>query len=295
MRGLGSNGTANRLKLMRRFDSVAVRSGRNSPRVTASGQDGCVVSSRAVDWKTILGLSVLGALVTTVGSLLATVVKDFLLARSLERFKTQQQLRQVYLKLRDPLLLSTIDLVNRIAEIAFESTVNFLDPALLQASASRMTENSAHDLYYQRYKFVSTSYRLCVWFGWVEMYRQETTFLDSGQRKTNEDFEHHVQAMRSSLADGHLNDADDWLAWTDSLIFREEQRAIGERMLDASRRAAIGYAEFNTRLIPSGSHPTDPWIRLAVDFLSDLKSIPDADERDFRRARCLLLIKHGVP
>ena len=53
-----------------------------------------------MEWQTILGLSVLGAIVTTAGSLLATVVKDFFFARSLEKWKARQQLRQVYLGLR---------------------------------------------------------------------------------------------------------------------------------------------------------------------------------------------------
>src|SRR5258708_4145246 len=120
-----------------------------------------------MDWQKILGLGFLGALVTTVGSLIATVVKDFFFARSLEKWKSRQELRQVYLKLRDPLVLATIDLVNRIAEITFESAVNFLNPRLLQATPPRMGANCADDEYYQRYKFVSTVYRLCGWFGWV--------------------------------------------------------------------------------------------------------------------------------
>src|ERR1035437_8046900 len=74
-----------------------------------------------------------------------------------------------------------------------------------------MIANSADDEYYQRYKFISTLYRLCAWLGWVELYRQEVAFLDSGQQKTNGAFERDLDAIRSSLADGHLNEAEDWL------------------------------------------------------------------------------------
>jgi len=247
-----------------------------------------------MDWKTVLGLSVLGALVTTVGSLIATVLKDFFLARSLERWKSRQQLRQVYLRLRDPLLLATVELVNRLGEITFESSVNFLEATLLQISPPRMTANSAHDPYFQRYKLISTVYRLCAWLGWVELYRQEVAFLDSGQQKTNADLEKHINAMRASLADGHLNNADDWIEWTDSLIFREEQRAIGEHMLDPQRRSVIGYGSFNDRFVAPGPCPTDQWIVITTTFLSDLKSVSRRNARDFRRTRCLMLIKHGV-
>jgi len=247
-----------------------------------------------VDWETILGLSVLGAFVTTIGSLIATVVKDFFFARSLEKWKSRQQLRQVYLRFRDPLLLTTIELVNRIAEITFESSVNFLEARLLQSHPLRMTANSADDEYYQRYKFISTRYRLCAWFGWVELYRQEVAYLDSGQQKTNGDFEHLIGSIRASLADGHLNQADDWLDWADSLIFREEQRAIGESMLDSQRRSVLGYGSFNEKFIAPGSCLTNMWIPITINFLSDLKSVSGENARDFRRVRCLLVVKHGV-
>ncbi len=247
-----------------------------------------------MNWHDILGLSVLGAFVTTVGSLIATVLKDFIFTRSLEKWKSRQQLRQVYLKLRDPLLLATTELVNRIAEITFESSVNFLEARLLQAKPMRMIANSADDEYYQCYKFVSTLYRLCAWLSWVELYRQEVAFLDSGQQKTNTDFEHHIEAIRSSLADGHLNEADDWLRWTDSLIFREEQRAIGESMLDSQRRSVAGYGSFCDKFITPGSGPTNRWITVATNFLSDLKSVSGGTATDFRKARCLLVVKHGV-
>jgi hypothetical protein len=247
-----------------------------------------------MNWHDLLGFCVLGALVTTIGSLVAIILKDFFLARSIETWKARQQLRQVYLKLRDPLLLATIDLVNRMIEIAFESPANFLEKSLLNVNPSRMIANTADDQYYLRYKFVSTLYRLCVWFAWVEFYRQDVTFLDSGQQKTNADFESHVEMIRSSFADGHLNDADDWLAWTDSLIFREEQRAIGECLFDDQKRSVIGYGLFNDRFLSGGSSGENRWVTTALNFLSDLKSEPDEGTQDFRRARCLLVVKHGI-
>src|SRR5436305_520311 len=118
----------------------------------------------------LLEFTVLAAVVTTAGNLFATVLKDFLFARSFEKWKARQSLRQVYLKIRDPLLLATLELVNRIAEITFESSVNFLEKSLLETSPPFMTKNSADDKYYQRYKFVSTIYRLCSWLGWIELY-----------------------------------------------------------------------------------------------------------------------------
>ena len=105
-----------------------------------------------LQWHDVLGLSVLAAVVTTLGSLAATILKEFFFARSVERWKSQQQLREVYLKLRDPLLLATIDMVHRFIEIAFETQVGFLDSSLLKCNPEKMSINSHHDLYYRRYK-----------------------------------------------------------------------------------------------------------------------------------------------
>lgn len=242
----------------------------------------------------LLGFTVLAAVVTTFGNLLATFLKDYLFTRSFERWKTRQQLRQVYLKFRDPLLLSTLELTSRIIEISLESRVNFLEEKLLAIAPKRMTANSSSDLYYQRYKFVSTIYRLSGWLGWVELYRQEVAFLDSGNQKVNRDFELHLEAIRSCLADGHLNDADDWLAWEDSLIFREEQRAVGEYMIDTSKKSILGYGSFCERFITGTSESGSNWIKVVTDFLTDMRPVADQKRLDFRRARCLLLVKHGV-
>ena len=62
------------------------------------------------------------------------MLKDFIFARALEKWKARQQLRQIYLKVRDPLLLATTELVSGIGEI----TLN-LEPRLLQIQPARMT------------------------------------------------------------------------------------------------------------------------------------------------------------
>jgi hypothetical protein len=247
-----------------------------------------------LNWHDVLDFSVLAAVITTFGSLAATVLKEFFLARSIERWRAKQQLRDVYLKLRDPLILATIDLVHRIIEITFESPVNFLELSLLDTNPPKMSINSAHDFYYRRYKFISTLYRLCAWFGWAELYRQQVAFLDSGQQKTNADFEEHMQRIRSSFADGNLNAAEDWFQWVDYLIFREEQRAIGEVLIDTPKPFVVGYGVFNDRFVSDSSTQSNRWIRIALQFLANLKSVPEDGQRDFRKARCLLLIKHGV-
>jgi hypothetical protein len=94
------------------------------------------------------------------------------------------------------------------------------------------------------------------------------------------------------MADGHLNDAHDWEEWQDSLVFREEQRAIGEIMIDAKGNI-LGYSAFCEKFQPKSPIVPDPWIRVAASFLLDLHGT-NPEGKDFRRARCMLLVHHGI-
>jgi hypothetical protein len=243
--------------------------------------------------KDLFGLAVLGALVTAVGNLIAIALKDYIFARSLEKWKARQQLRSVYIKYRDPLLLSIFELLRRLAEIIYESPVDFLSAELLTSNPPVMVVNSAEDEYYQRYKLLSTIYRLCACMGWLELYRRDITFLDSGHNRTNAKFQSLVEKLRSSLADGQLNRARDWHKWKDSLIFREEQRAIGEVMIDGGGDRVIGYSDFCERFDAAENSSVKRWLNVAAGFLLDLRSA-ERSQKDFRQARCLLLIDHGI-
>jgi hypothetical protein len=103
-----------------------------------------------------------------------------------------------------------------------------------------------------------------------------------------------MQRLRSSFADGNLNAADDWPDWNDYLIFREEQRAIGETLIDTEKKSVVGYGDFRDRLLSEEPDQSNRWIGIALLFLADLESVPRDGNRDFRRARCLLIIKHGI-
>lgn len=243
--------------------------------------------------KDLLALTVLGAAVTTIGNLVATILKEYFFVRSAENWKARRELRAAYKKYRDPLVLSVVELLNRLEEILYSSPVHFLDRKLLTVSPSQPLGNDANDPYYQKYKLMSTVYRLCACLGWLELYRRDVTFLDSGHYGTNRKFERIVQQLRSSLADGHLNSADDWPEWKDSLIFREEQRAIGEAMIDNADEKVVGYGVFCEKFLPTSPASRDPWISVAARFLMDLECSQTA-QKDFRRARCMLFVNYGI-
>lgn len=241
-------------------------------------------------WTTLLGLSVIGALVTTVGTLIGLVLKERFLVRSFEAWKAQQAYQLILRKYRDPVVLAALELCNRLEEICLEYPPSFLTTTVLESSPQPSNRTAVQDDYYWRYKLLSTVYRLCAFLGWLELFRQDVVFLDSGHHDRNAAADAAVGQIRADLADGHLNEAKDWEKWHDLLLFREEQRAIGERMIaqGSSGRVVLGYAEFSDAFDDSASE-RHRWLRIACKFFVDLEA-----SRDFRETRLRRLLIHLV-
>jgi hypothetical protein len=146
-------------------------------------------------------------------------------------------------------------------------------------------------MHFRKYKLVSTMYRLCAFLGWVELYRQDTTYLDADDGSGARPVDRAIYAVRSDLADGQLNNARDWETWRDLLLFREEQRAIGESMIVTvgGARTVMGYAEFCDLFSDGASTSRVKWLRTAGTFLFDLEPAGD-----FRQIRMQRLIVHLV-
>ena len=232
-----------------------------------------------------LGFSLLIGLAAALGAIGGNFFKDLLPNLALEDWKLRRQLRAVFRKYRDPLLLAATELIHRLDEIERDYPPLFLRSVVRTSTPMAPTEVTTDDPYYQRYKLESSVYRLAAFLGWLELFRQDIVFLDSGQRKLNRQVESALKRIRAALADGQLNEASDWQTWRDALIFREEQRAIGEQMIvrRGDDRVVMGYAEF---LKQYRSVPEDPWLTVAERFLLDLER-----DRDFRRYRLRLLTR----
>jgi hypothetical protein len=98
-----------------------------------------------------------------------------------------------------------------------------------------------------------------------------------------------LQRIRGDLADGHLNEAENWIDYTDALIFREEQRAIGEAMITTlgETRTVAGYGSF-VALLEHRDSQTRRWLQTAVNFLAE----PGSHSPDFRLERYRRLLVH---
>ena len=240
----------------------------------------------------ILGLTVLAALVGAIGSLLGVILKDFFFSRSFERWKAGQALQQIYVRYANPIFFAASELCNRLEEICEWYPAPFLDSNLLNIETERMQSNAANDPYYKRYKLISSIYRFRSFLGWLELLRQEIVFLESGKSAKNRVLERKLETIRSDLADGQLNTSSDWVSWQDRLLFREEQRAIGERMITRSNHSlsVIGYAEFCAKLERSAAGDKDQWLGTALSFLVG----PSTIDKNFHLVRLKRLIVHLV-
>ena len=246
-----------------------------------------------IEIEQILGLAGIAAIISVIGTWIGIILKDYLFSRAFESWKQKNSLNQIYQKFKDPLLLSARELCTRLMEILDEYPTCYLRTSVLNVKldsfhADRLMENSSDDPYYQRYKLVSTTYRLSSFLGWLELYRQEIVFLTSGNYEHSKRLEKTLDKIRSALADGQLNTADNWLEWKDMLIFREEIRAIGESMLDSQgmSKTVIGYRKFSELFYDKDTKQDHiyRWVSIVLSFLLDLEQ-----EKDFRKNRLILL------
>lgn len=236
-----------------------------------------------------LTLAAAGAIITTSGSLFALFIKDFLLTRYFDERKEKKTLDNIYKKYKDPILLSTIEVSSRLLEIHRDYPTVFLTRDVMYSTPKLPLSNTTDDEYYRKHKFVSTLYRLCSFFGWLELYRQEITFLNSSDNKQNLKLDKCLGIIRSVFADGHLNDEKDWNKWVDFLIYREEQRAIGERMIVINNGVnnVMGYYTFKKLIHEYIYDEKNDWVAPAFNFILNLKV-----EKDFRKNRYRLLLNH---
>lgn len=236
------------------------------------------------------GVAVVAALVGASASLLGIVLKDYWFSRSFERWKQRYALEQIYQRIRTPLSLAANELVRRLDEIIKNYPTVYLSQSVLASTPEKQLQNSIDDPYFRRHKLLSTCYRLSAFLGWIELFRQDVTFLNPSSTRHTQALSQAIEAIRCDLADGQINNADDWLEWRDTLVFREELRAIGESMLCeyGSIRTVMGFCRFSSQLESSEKNPVKRWSPVVLNFLIDQQ----AGGKDFRLVRLRRLVIH---
>jgi hypothetical protein len=231
--------------------------------------------------------TIAGVAITTVGTLIASFVKDYVQVIWLDQHRDSKALERIYKKYRDPILLSAKELAHRLQEIVKGNPPNWLESDLWEGKQRRNTLNDSMDPHFQQYKQISTAYRLAAFLGWLEIYRQEVVFLNPGRSKDSKLLQDQVERIRMVFAEGRLNAAPDFDQWLDGVIFREELRAIGECMIiqDQKERQVIGYGKFCS-LFDAEESPQREWAEQILQLF--LRPRPSKDFR-LKRIRLLLL------
>lgn len=242
-------------------------------------------------WPNILGFTVLAAVITTAGSLLAMFIKEFVAARWLDRYRARQTLLGVYRNYQLPIFLAAEELSSRLYGLSREDNdreQREVGLDLLRTKPGRERHAGITD-HYLLYRFTSNVYRLCTFLGWIELYRRDIGTLDVDSIDRNHRLEACLNDIRCALADGWINQHDNWRDWGDCMIFREELRAIGHRMATPDQRLCVmDFGTFSEILErdPDGNGD-GKWFVQAAHFFENLKRV-----EDFRIVRMKMLVAH---
>jgi hypothetical protein len=234
-------------------------------------------------------LGIAAAIVSTLGSLLALFIKEYFLTMHFERRREKKTIDLLFNKYRDPIMLATMEFSKRLIEIYTGFPTDYLKKEILKVKPGSLTRNSAHDEHYLRYKLISTCYRMSAVLGWLELYRQEITFLRSSNTKRNKDLETCLDKLKNVFADGHIIQFDDWEEWGDYLIFREEQRAIGEFMIvnKGDSKGVMGFLKYAAYFIDKEKLKEHDALTTVINFNTDFK-----EHQDFRHWRYYFMLMH---
>jgi hypothetical protein len=234
-------------------------------------------------------LGIAAAIVSTLGSLLALFIKEYFLTMYFERRREKKTIDLLFNKYKDPIMLATMEFSKRLIEIHTGFPTKYLKKETLQVKPGSLIRNSAHDEHYLRYKLISTCYRMSAVLGWLELYRQEITFLRSSNTRRNKDLETCLEKLKNVFADGHIIQFNDWEHWGDYLIFREEQRAIGEFMIvnKGESKGVMGFLKYVTYFNEREKLKDHEALTTVINFNTDFKV-----GQDFRHWRYYFILIH---
>lgn len=241
----------------------------------------------------LLGMTVIGAMVSSVAALGAIALKDHFFYRQNEKWKQKRDLEVVYQKFRDPVLLATHELASRLEGITRDGDYppDYLAKEVLESTPTQQTLQDTDDPYFKRHRMITSLFRISSFLGWLELYRQETTFLSNGNTDHTGAVANVIAQIRYDFSEGNINNHSDWQEWHDVPIFSEEMRAIGETMIEmrGSIRSIMGYAQYHGHITGQSMTPTKRWSNVIAQFLFDL-----APTKDFRRERMQRVLVHLV-
>jgi hypothetical protein len=123
------------------------------------------------------------------------------------------------------------------------------------------------------YVVASTTYAVAEILGWIELFRQNQQFLDLGEEQATRRTNECLGALGRAFSTDTITDAAGLPATF--MIWRQEQRAIGELMIAGvgDQARCIGYATFNAKLADRA------FARWFESLLRDVTAAIDEPER----------------
>jgi hypothetical protein len=184
------------------------------------------------------------------------------LERQRHQASKEELLEEVMSRYREPLLRAAFDLQSRLYNIVKQ---DFLGAYLNRGSAAE-----------QEYARRNTVFVLAEYLGWVEILRRGVQFLDLGDVERNRRLVDRLEAIsRVLLSDREYPNAI-------FRVFRGEQRAIGELMVDvatssgSSSSRCVGYAAFVAKLEQEPSFAR--WFAKLEDDVQQLAADPSGSD-----------------
>jgi hypothetical protein len=207
-------------------------------------------------------ISVISAVIAVLGAITTAVLG----------YRVQAQLksreRMDYMgRYRDSLLWAAFDLQSRLYNIlrGFEPSRRTYSKGFLGAFLVEGTERQAN------YARRSTAFVFAEYLGWVEVFRRDLQFLDLGDSETNRRIMFLVHKISATLSATSTSDAECFR------IFRADQRALGELMIEADSKPGelrcLGYAAFCAMLAAGGAFAE--WSQELVDHVELAAREPD--------------------
>ncbi|MFJ1911137.1 hypothetical protein ACIOGX_04265 [Streptomyces sp. NPDC088147] len=206
-------------------------------------------------------IAVVSAVIAVLGAVFTAVLGHRLQAQAKSRDR-----RDYMSRYRDALLWAAFDLQSRIFNILRGYQVDLRGRRGF-TSAFLLAGTEEQALYVKR----STAFLFAEYLGWAEIFRRDLQFLDLGSNRANQRIMFTLNRVSRSLGDAHTSDAECFR------IFRTDQRAIGEIMIDPDSepgdRRCIGYATFCAQLTVEGAF--SEWTQELLDHVELAAREPD--------------------
>lgn len=207
-------------------------------------------------------IAVVSAVIAVLGAVFTAV-----LGYRLQAQQKSRERRDYMSRYRDALLWAAFDLQSRIFNILRGYEIDLRGRRGF-TSAYLMAGNEQQALYVKR----STAFLFAEYLGWAEIFRRDLQFLDLGSNKANQQIMFTLNRISRTVGDAHTTDAECFR------IFRTDQRAIGEIMIDPDsepgERRCLGYAAFCARLTAEGAF--SEWMRELLDHVELAAREPEA-------------------